>query len=127
MGFTKIITVLLLMASTHFLFAQLKKDNLRIVVAGKEFPFGGGGGIGKSEIQQLYDWKIKDLADSETQVPMSFTWVISSYGQIFKGDSRADKDAFNKQAAQLKKGDIVFIDAVVWNKYRLGQLAFTIE
>ena len=104
MGFTKIITVLLLMASTHFLFAQLKKDNLRIVVAGKEFPFGGGGGIGKSEIQQLYDWKIKDLADSETQVPMSFTWVISSYGQIFKGDSRADKDAFNKQAAQLKKG-----------------------
>ena len=83
--------------------------------------------MSKEQLQKLYAWQIKDAAKGTTAKPESFSWVISSKGQIFKGDSRTGLALFTAKAEKLSHGDIVFLDQIVCNKLKPGQMAFTVE
>ncbi len=97
----------------------------RILVEGKEYT--AGGSISKEQIQKLYQWQIRDVTKGTTAKPESFSWVISSKGQIFKGDSRTGLALFTAKAEKLNRGNIVFLDHIICNKLQLGQMAFTVE
>lgn len=97
----------------------------RIVIDGEEYP--AGGSVSKEQIQKLYQWQIRDVAKGTTAKPESFSWVISSKGQIFKGDSKTGLAQLTAKAEKLSHGDIVFLDHIVCNKLQLGQMAFTVE
>ena len=97
----------------------------RIVIDGQEHP--AGGSISKEQLQKLYTWQIKDAAKGTIAKPESFSWVISSKGQIFKGDSRTGLALFTTKAEKLSHGDIVFLDHIVCNQRKLGQMVFTVE
>lgn len=74
----------------------------RIEIDDKEYP--AGGSVSKEQIQKLYHWQIRDVAKGTTAKLESFSWVISSKGQIFKGDSRTGLALFTAKAEKLSHG-----------------------
>ncbi len=85
--------------------------------------------ITKDELAQLSTLEVQDPRLEKKFKPSTFDWVVSSNGQIWKGNITT-LDKLKEITPKLKAGDIVFIEKLKFQGFTgicEGQFAFTIE
>jgi hypothetical protein len=106
----KILICILLSCLSISLFSQSEANCIRII-NGKEFD--NKASISKSDLQNLCTLQVKDARTNKILKPISFKWKISSSGMIFQGDLTTCAKV-TELAQRLKKGDIIFIDEMLF-------------
>ena len=85
--------------------------------------------ITKDELAQLSTLEVQDPRLEKKFKPSTFDWVVSSNGQIWKGNITT-LAKLKEIAPKLKAGDIIFIEKLKFQGFTgicEGQFAFTIE